>query len=56
MTQNAPSMYWRVNECVKIHCLPACVCTQLCLTLYDPMDSSLPGSSVPEIFQARILE
>ena len=29
---------------------------QLCLTLYDPMDYSLPGSSVHEILQARILE
>ena len=30
--------------------------TQLCLTLCDPMDCSPPGSSVHEIFQARILE
>ena len=30
--------------------------TQSCLTLCDPMDSSLPGSSVHGIFQARILE
>ena len=29
---------------------------QLCLTLYDPMDSSLSGSSVKEILQARIQE
>ena len=29
---------------------------QSCLTLSDPMDSSLPGSSVHEIFQARVLE
>ena len=29
---------------------------QLCLTLYDPMDYSLPGSSVYRILQARILE
>ena len=29
---------------------------QLCPTLCDPMDCSLPGSSVREIFQARILE
>ena len=28
---------------------------QLCLTLCNPMDSSLPGSSVHEILQARIL-
>ena len=30
--------------------------TQLCLTLCNPMDCSLPGSSVHRIFQARILE
>ena len=30
--------------------------TQLCLTLSDPMDCSLPGSSIHEIFQARVLE
>ena len=29
---------------------------QLCLTLCDPMDYSLPGSSVCGILQARILE
>ena len=29
---------------------------QLCLTLSDPMDCSLPGSSVCGIFQARVLE
>ena len=30
--------------------------TQSCLTLSDPMDHSLPGSSVHGIFQARVLE
>ena len=30
--------------------------TQFCLTLWDPMDCSLPGSSVHGILQARILE
>ena len=30
--------------------------TQSCLTLCDPMDSSLPGSFVHGIFQARVLE
>ena len=30
--------------------------TQLCLTLCDPMDCRLPGSSVHGIFQARVLE
>ena len=29
--------------------------TQSCLTLCDPMDCSLPGSSVPGILQAGIL-
>ena len=30
--------------------------TQSCLTLCDPMDCSLPGSSVHGILQATILE
>ena len=30
--------------------------TQSCPTLRDRMDCSLPGSSVREIFQARVLE
>ena len=30
--------------------------TQLCPTLHDPMDCSLPGSSIHWIFQARVLE
>ena len=29
---------------------------QSCLTLYDPINGSPPGSSVPGILQARILE
>ena len=45
--------------CVCV-CVCACVCarsvTQLCLTLCNLMDCSPPGSSVHEIFQARILE
>ena len=32
------------------------VVAQLCLTLSDPMDRSLPGSSIHGIFQARVLE
>ena len=31
-------------------------CAQSNLTLCDPMDCSLPGSSVHDIFQVRILE
>ena len=33
-----------------------CSVTKLCLTLCDPMDCSLPGSSVHGISQERILE
>ena len=37
-------------------CVHACPVTQLCLTLWDSIDYSLPGSSVHGVFQARILE
>ena len=41
----------------KYGCFVAfCVCAQSCLTLCNPMDCSLPGSSICGIFQARILE
>ena len=32
-----------------------CVCVRSCLTLCNPMECSLPGSSVHGIFQTRIL-
>ena len=49
-----------VCACVCIHVF-VCVCmrvlvTQSCLTLSDPMDYSLPDSSVHGILQARILD
>ena len=37
-----------------LYCYCCCLVTKLCLTLCNPMDCSLPGSSVHEIFQARI--
>ena len=39
-------------------CRPAAAAKSLqpCPTLCDPMDCSLPGSSVHGIFQARVLE
>ena len=37
-------------------CGLCCQLLQSCLTLWDPMDCSLPGSSVHGILQARILE
>ena len=41
---------------LSILCVCVCVCAQLCLTLCIPMDCSPPGSSVREIFHARLLE
>ena len=48
---------------VGCHCLLQCMkvksereVAQSCPTLSDPMDCSLPGSSVHGIFQARVLE
>ena len=35
---------------------PGVCCAKSCLTLCNPMDCNLPGSSVHGIFQARILE
>ena len=49
------------NPGVDCHFLLQCVkseseVAQSCPTLSDPMDCSLPGSSVHGIFQARVLE
>ena len=33
-----------------------CLITQSCLTLCNPIDSSPPGSPIPGILQARVLE
>ena len=41
---------------IDVCAVPPCVCSQSCLTLCDPMDSSPPGSSVHGTFLARILE
>ena len=44
------------TSCVGSNPLKWSEVAQSCLTLCDPMDSSLPGSAVHGIFQARILE
>ena len=49
------------NTGVGCHFLLQCMkseseVAQCCLTLSDPMDCSLPGSSAHGIFQARVLE
>ena len=41
-------------QCIKVKSKSEVA--QLCPTLSDPMDCSLPGSSVHGIFQARVLE
>ena len=38
------------------HAAAAAMLLQSCLTLWDPIDSSPPGSLVPGILQARTLE
>ena len=43
---NAQLGVWTHRTCVAV--------TQWCLTLCDPMDCSLPGSSVHRILQARV--
>ena len=43
-------------QCMKGKSESECEVAQLCPTLSDPMDYSLPGSSIHGIFQARILE
>ena len=52
-----------MNTGVGCHFLLHCVkvkseseVAQSCLTLHDPMDCSLPGSSIHGVFQARVLE
>ena len=45
-----------VNRLIYLPKILCALVTQSCLTLCDPLDCSPPGSSVPGIFQARILE
>ena len=42
---------------IPLHIHYACMLSHFsCVRLYDPIDGSPPGSPVPGIFQARILE
>ena len=45
-----------INNLTLIVCPFFKIISQSCPTLCDPIDYSLPGSSVHEIFQARVLE
>ena len=40
--------------CLQIYCCSCCLVAKSCLTLCDPMDCGLPGSSVRGILQARV--
>ena len=48
-----PCIHSRRYVWINLRC---CLVAQSCLTLCDPMDCSLPGSSVHGIFQGRLLE
>ena len=48
-------VFWEKNSINKVNIFAAKL-FQLCPTLCDPIDGSLPGSRVPGILQARILE
>ena len=54
-------LYLSKTEVFKLYCASfesesESEIAQLCPTLCDPMDCSLPGSSIHGIFQARVLE
>ena len=55
------SLLWYIIDLKSLssavrYCVCVCMWAQSCPTLCDPMDCNLPSSSVPGIFQARILE
>ena len=57
--QDSPGKNTGVGCHFLLHCMKVKIeseVTQSCPTLSDPMDCSLPGSSVHGIFQARVLE
>ena len=51
-----PTASQQVERKLEHFLIPDVLVAQLCLTLYDPIDCSIPGSSVHGILQARILE
>ena len=54
------SIAWRILSTILLECevsaAAAAKSVQSCLTLWDPIDTSPPGSPVPGILQARTLE
>ena len=62
VNHNGKETYIYIYIYIYMLCVCACACVccakllQLCPFLYNPMDGTLPGSSVHEILRARILE
>ena len=53
--ENSCLSFFKLN--ILLSCVHVCVCvSHSVVSLFDPMDCSLPGSSVHGIFQARTLE
>ena len=55
-SQSFPTPSWQSQFSSSYYLLLPCLVTQSCLTLCNPLDCSLPGSSVHGILQTRILE
>ena len=55
-TPHQPLKKWRYDLTAAAAAAAAATSLQLCLTLCNPIDGSPPGSSIPRILQARILE
>ena len=51
-----PTFTWKFQAALSLARECCCLVAHSCPTLCNPMDCSLPGSSVRGIFQARILE
>ena len=57
MSSYLTALSWDIGFALFLLYMFVCVSvTQSCLTLCDPMDCSLLGSSVHEILQAKVLE
>ena len=56
VASNCPESILDFRNKIYNYCKQACSVAKPLLILYDPMDSSLPGSSVQGISQARLLE
>ena len=56
MVDSVQYNFFKVGRKNTSHLLLCAKSLQLCVTLWDPMDCSPPGSSAHKILQARILE